>query len=445
MESLGRKYGNLSLRKAFVFTVLITFCSVVIASAGSIWGCMAFRKYLLPESNKVWVDLEVTDMEGKITYMGSLIKLGEEITSTNGLIRQGEEMTNIPLMLAEQDGVPVISNYDLSSIQIAAVKVENRFESLTPKRKLAYQASGIMMIALPLLFSITGILLCGFFFYRHKLSKPLKLLSKATEQISSKNLDFALSYDKKDEMGRLCQSFEQMRQVLDENNRALWKMLEERKLLQASVAHDLRNPIAIISGYAEYLQMNLPRESFTRERIATIADHIYLSAERLKKYTDSMRVLNKLEDMEIHREAVSVIEFARGIAEDFQVVAMGKHLQLEVQSKLPDYVVRLDSDIAYRILENVFINALRFAREAITLTFYLENDNLGISISDDGEGFSEEILKTHNRLLTPSSDSEEHCGLGLTVSRLLTQKHGGSIELSNGQTGGAAVKIILSV
>ena len=432
MESIKKKYGNLPLRKAFVLTVFFTFCIVVAASALSIWSCMAFRRYLLPDSNSVYVNLEVTDIEGKITPMGRLVKLGEE-------------MTTIPLFWAEQDGVPVISNYDLSSIQIAAVKVENRFESLTPKRKLAYQVSGIMMITLPLLFSMAGILLCGFFFYRYKLSKPIKLLSNATEQIASKNLDFALSYAYKDEMGGLCQSFEQMRQVLDENNRALWNMLEERKLLQVSVAHDLRNPIAIISGYAEYLQMNLSKVSLTRERIATIADHIYLSAGRLKKYTDSIRALNQLEDMEIRRESVSVIEFVHGIAEDFQMVAMGKHLQLEVEYKLPDRVVQLDSDIAYRILENVFVNALRFAREIITITFLLGNDNLNISISDDGEGFSEEVLKSHNHLLTPSADSEEHCGLGLSISRLLAQKHGGSIELSNGQTGGAAVIIILSV
>lgn len=69
---------------------------------------------------------------------------------------------------------------------------------------------------------------------------------------------------------------------------------------------------------------------------------------------------------------------------------------------------------------------------------------MSISISDDGEGFSEEILKNHNHLLIPSADSEEHCGLGLTTGRLLVQKHGGSIELSNRTTGGATVKIILS-
>lgn len=432
MESLGRKYGDLSLRKAFVWTVLLTFGIVVAVSAVSIWGCVAFRRYLLPDSNAVWLDLEVADIEGKVTNMGRLIKLGEE-------------MTGIPLMVTEVDGKPVVSDYDLSSIQVAAVKVENTFESLTPKRKLAYQVSGIMMVALPLFFSVTGILLCGFFFYRYKLSKPLKLLSNATEQIASKDLDFTLNYENKDEMGRLCQSFEQMRQVLDENNRALWKMIEERKLLQASVAHDLRNPIAIISGYAEYLQMNLSKDTFTRERTAEIADRICLSAGRLKKYTDSMRALNQLEDMEVRKASVSVTEFAHSVTEDFKVVAEAENLKLEVENRLSDCVVRLDSDVVYRILENVFNNALRFAAEVITLTFALEKDGLSISVSDDGEGFSEEILKSHSRLLIPSTGGKEHCGLGLSVGSLLVQKHGGRLELSNGQTGGAVTKIILSV
>lgn len=62
---------------------------------------------------------------------------------------------------------------------------------------------------------------------------------------------------------------------------------------------------------------------------------------------------------------------------------------------------------------------------------------MSISIVDEVEGFPEEMLKIGNRFLMPSADSEEHCGLGLSTSRLLAQKHGGSIELSNRQTDGA--------
>ena len=59
---------------------------------------------------------------------------------------------------------------------------------LTPKRKIAYQICGISMIAMPMIFSIVGILICGFIFYRKKLNKPLKLLENSMEQISNKTL-----------------------------------------------------------------------------------------------------------------------------------------------------------------------------------------------------------------------------------------------------------------
>ncbi len=104
------------------------------------------------------------------------------------------------------------------------------------------------------------------FFYRKKLNKPLKLLENSMEQISNKNLDFELYYNSNDEMGRLCCTFEEMRQTLEKTYKELWKMIEERRLVQASVAHDLRNPISIIEGYAEYLQTNLQNDNLSKEK-----------------------------------------------------------------------------------------------------------------------------------------------------------------------------------
>lgn len=52
-------------------------------------------------------------------------------------IRLGEVMT-LPVMVAEDDNGPVTENYDLSSIEITATKIENNYSMLTPRRKLAY-------------------------------------------------------------------------------------------------------------------------------------------------------------------------------------------------------------------------------------------------------------------------------------------------------------------
>ena len=135
-------------------------------------------------------------------------------------------------------------------------------------------------------------------FYRKYLAEPLKLLADATEQIHNQNLDFSISYGRNDEFGQLCESFEKMRQTLYDNNRRMWNMLEERRLLQASVAHDLRNPIAIIGGYIEYLQKNILQDRISQDKVLHILDNMATASKRLEQYTNSIRDISSLENME---------------------------------------------------------------------------------------------------------------------------------------------------
>ena len=52
-------------------------------------------------------------------------------------------------------------------------------------------------------------------------------------------------------MGMLCREFERMRGQLEENNRRLWQMIEDERVLRAAIAHDIRSPLAIMRGYQE--------------------------------------------------------------------------------------------------------------------------------------------------------------------------------------------------
>ena len=211
----------------------------------------------------------------------------------------GSDSQSIPLLQQQNLSVNSVINakYSITSI-------ENNFSSLTPKRKLLYQSCGIAMVVLPIIFSFSGILLCGFKFYKKKLKEPIDILSSATDKIALQDLDFKINYDSDDELGKLCNSFEQMKDALKENNKKMWEMLEERRNLQASVAHDLRNPIAIIEGYAEYLQINLPKNNIDNDKVMSVVINIRKSAKRLEYYTESMRTINNLEDLEIRKTQV---------------------------------------------------------------------------------------------------------------------------------------------
>lgn len=427
MESLKKKYYNLPLRKFFVISVLFTICFVAALSGMVIFGCTAFRHYLLPDPNAVYLTIEQT------------LSDGSTVTSV-----QLFEFDNDPQKFAQLVSDPKEQNTVLDE-KYSIQKIEKSYDTMGPKRKLAYQSCGVIMVAFPAVSSIIGILLCGLYFYKRKLAEPLKLLSDATAKIASKDLDFSIQYGFNDEMGALCQSFEHMRMALYENNKILWKMLEERKLMQASIAHDLRNPIAIIEGYTEYLQLNLPNGKLSIQRILRISDNLNKAAKRLEYYTESIKMINQFEDVKMNPKKTPVLEFLKDIEDDFSIIASGSNIQLIVTNNLKDCFVKFDATAVYRILENIFGNAIRFAKEKITISFSTEKQYLIISVSDDGCGFSDDILENNSNLLLPKPKEDGHMGIGLTISRILCQKHGGNLELSNNEKNGATVKIIIGI
>ena len=238
--------GSGGIRRAFVLYVLVTLVLVVALSGAVIRACVAVQNYILPDSDLVYLTIQRSDAQGNETTITVPMPLDDVLKEIPSMISM--EDAEGDSLSAEQD------------VKYAVTKVENSFSALSPRRQFVYRASRAAMVAVPLMISLIGILLCGFLFYRKKLKPPITLLSCAAKQIGEQNLDFRISYHSGDEMEMLCDSFEQMRQTVQENNRKLWDMIEERRRLQSSVAHDLRNPIAILQGYAQYLQIQLSAE-----------------------------------------------------------------------------------------------------------------------------------------------------------------------------------------
>jgi signal transduction histidine kinase len=82
-------------------------------------------------------------------------------------------------------------------------------------------------------------------------------------------------------------------------------------------------------------------------------------------------------------------------------------------------------------------NALRYAREKIQVRIQLEKGKLFLYIKDDGGGFDKRSLMNAKK---PYFTTEKgHFGLGLTICKLLCEKHGGTLEVTNGIHGGGIV------
>ena len=109
-----------------------------------------------------------------------------------------------------------------------------------------------------LVLSVAGSCLAVFLFYRNKLRTPIRELKEASARIAENDLNFQLDYENRDEMGQLCREFDRMREQLAQNNRKMWRMIEDERELRAAIAHDIRSPLSVLKGYQEMLLTWLP-------------------------------------------------------------------------------------------------------------------------------------------------------------------------------------------
>ena len=98
--------------------------------------------------------------------------------------------------------------------------------------------------------------------------------------------------------------------------------------------------------------------------------------------------------------------------------------------------------------ENLISNALRFANQNVLVRFFLEGESLTLEVEDDGKGYPqgfslpEDIHQT--RGLHQQSDLK-HLGIGLYISRICCEKHGGKLTVENRSDGGGMARAIFRV
>ena len=88
----------------------------------------------------------------------------------------------------------------------------------------------------------------------------------------------------------------------------MWNMLQERKALTASVSHDLRTPITVLNGYLDYLEKSIERETLTNETLQTTIKNMTEAVDRLKRYVECVKDIQKMEDIEIKKDNYNLKE-----------------------------------------------------------------------------------------------------------------------------------------
>ena len=327
----------------------------------------------------------------------------------------------------------IISENITGTYEISPSNDEYQYSELANQDKFIYLSATVAMIALPTLYLVLGTIFIVKIYYRLKLALPIEQLNIGIANLTNNNLDFQITYNSNDELGRLCSTLEVMRNELIENNQKVWELLDQRKALTASVSHDLRTPITVLKGYLDYLLKNLPEKRVSDDVLLTTLKSMAHSSARLERYVECIQDIQKIEDIEISKTMVVGKDFLEEINNDFMIIAKNNHKDLVLEAKIVSKQLYLDKQIIFKILENLLNNAFRFANNGVKLTIMETVGYLEFVIQDDGPGFSKKDLENATTLFYSSQTNKGSVGIGLSISKILCEKHGGILKLLNNE------------
>lgn len=173
------------------------------------------------------------------------------------------------------------------------------------------------------------------------------------------------------------------------------------------------------------------------ETVNTMSTHI----SRLEQFVDSMNAVQKLDDVTIKKVLVPANEFLGHLEESARILCQGHGQQCEFEKAIDSDTLCIDSSAVIQVYENLLSNAIRYAKEKVTIRCTYTGNIFSVIVSDDGKGFTEKDLSNAAKPYYSGAEQKQeyHFGLGLHICRILCEKHSGSLELQNMPQGGAQI------
>lgn len=237
----------------------------------------------------------------------------------------------------------------------------------------------------------------------------------------------------------------QYERELEQSDRRNRELLRSRKELMASVAHDLRAPLAAVKGCAELL----PSESDVSRRSGYL-DNILHSADYMLGLVNTLMEYHRMDEGEVRSNDTlfSLKALFEEIADSHRLIARQKDLAFTVSLSGLDVVVCCDSSHIRQIAGNLLSNALKFTPHGeVRLEAEYLYGELSISVRDTGVGISaeekERIFGAFERL--DNARNIPGFGLGLAITARLVSEMRGRVEVKSAPGEGSRFSVFLPV
>ena len=161
------------------------------------------------------------------------------------------------------------------------------------------------------------------------------------------------------------------------------------------------------------------------------------AVNRLELYVESVRDIEKIENIEIEKRSENVKLLLNELRSNVRQLAGNK--EIIISNDIAVDKIQIDKGVFFRILENLLQNALRYAEKQVSINLSHKKDFLILTVKDDGKGFSAADLEKATTVFYSNDKEKQHFGIGLSVCKILCEKHGGLLYVGNQKEKGACV------
>jgi signal transduction histidine kinase len=267
---------------------------------------------------------------------------------------------------------------------------------------------------------------------------PILRLTEATKRMAKGQFDVELPTKRKDEIGVLSVSFNQMAKELGKLDRM-------RRDFVSNVSHEIGTPLTSISGFTKALKQKQMSEE-SRLRYLTIIEE---ESERLSRLSQNLLRLSHLQQ---ENQPLKVITYRLDEQLRRVIIALEpqwKAKEIEIDLLLEPLSVQADKDLLSQVWINLLSNSIKFTPlggEIRIEALMIDNQNT-VSITDNGIGIPEEeradIFKPFHKVDKARNSSVKGNGLGLSIVKQIIDMHQGDIQVSGKLGTGATFEVTL--